>query len=142
MERQYAYGAGIDDVLVLFAKNDGSYDVYYYLKDPLWTVEALVDENGSIVEAYAYEVYGKPTIKTGTGDDGTWFTADDVTSTTTYLYDANGIRSERRGQRPNLTRKDDGTDVHSYAYDIRNLMTSYDGPATSSDAACAYGEQD
>jgi len=64
---------------------------------------------------------------------------------TTYLYDANG----------NLTRKDDGTDVHSYAYDIRtrrersdwrgrrpNLMTSYDGSATSSDAACAYGEQD
>ena len=61
VERQYAYGPRIDDVLVLFAKNGATYDVYYYLKDPLWTVEALVDESGSIIEAYAYEVYGKPT---------------------------------------------------------------------------------
>jgi len=55
------------------------------LKDPLCTVEALVDEDGSIVEGYAYEVYGKPTIKTGAGDDGTWFTGDDITSTTSAL---------------------------------------------------------
>lgn len=41
----------------------------------------MVRANGNIVEAYAYEVYGKPTIKTGAGDDGTWFTADDITST-------------------------------------------------------------
>ena len=51
------YGGGIDDVLVLFDKTGENYDVYYYLssrrslgyfggvgKDPLWTVEALVDE--------------------------------------------------------------------------------------------------
>ena len=44
-----------------------------------------MDEDGSIVEAYAYEVYGKPTIKTGTGDDGVWFTEDDATSTTSSL---------------------------------------------------------
>ena len=24
--------------------------------------------------------------------------------------------------------KDDRTDIHSYAYDFRNLMTNYDGP--------------
>jgi len=29
VERQYAYGRGIDDVLVLLDKNGGSYDVYY-----------------------------------------------------------------------------------------------------------------
>ncbi len=59
VESQYAYGRGIDDVLVLFDKDGESYDAYYYLKDPLWTVEALVDENAAIVEAYAYEVYGE-----------------------------------------------------------------------------------
>ena len=28
-----------------------------------------MDENAAIVEAYAYEVYGEPTIKTGDGGD-------------------------------------------------------------------------
>lgn len=49
----------IDAVLVLFDKNGATYDVYYYLssrrslgyfggvgKDPLWTVEPLVNETG------------------------------------------------------------------------------------------------
>ena len=43
-------------------------------------------------------------------------------------YDANG----------SLTKKDDGTNVHSYAYDLRNLMTSYDGPGTSNDSTYKY----
>ena len=50
VERQYAYGRGIDDVLVLFDKNGESYDVYYYLKDPLWTVEALADDYEKLLE--------------------------------------------------------------------------------------------
>ena len=93
VERQYAYGPSIDDVLVLFDKDGENYDVYYYLKDPLWTVEALVDEDGAIVEAYAYEVYGKPTIKTGDGGDGDWFDGDETTATASakgnpYLFTA------------------------------------------------------
>jgi len=80
VERQYAYGLGTDDVLVLFDKDGENYDVYYHLKDPLWTVEALVDEDASIVEAYAYEVYGEPTIKTGDGGDGDWFDGDETTA--------------------------------------------------------------
>jgi len=93
VERQYAYGPGIDDVLVLFDKNGETYDVCYYLKDPLRTVEALVDEDGNIVEAYAYEVYGKPTIKTGDGGDGDWFDGDETTAASSakdnpYLFTA------------------------------------------------------
>ncbi len=80
-------------MLVLFDKDGENYDVYYYLKDPLWTVEALADEDGSIVEAYAYEVYGKPTIKTGDGGDGDWFDGDETTATASakgnpYLFTA------------------------------------------------------
>jgi hypothetical protein len=52
---------------------------------------------------------------------------------TTYLYDANG----------NLTRKDDGTNVHAYGYNWLNLMTSYDGPGANNDAAykCDAGDR-
>ena len=62
-------------------------------------------------------------------------------SNTDYLYDANGIRrggTPRRGRRPHLTRKDDGTNTYDYAYDFRNLMTDYDGPGTSNDSTYTY----
>ena len=36
------------------------------------------------------------------------------------------------------TKKDDGTNVHSYAYDFRNLMTDYDGPGASNDSTYKY----
>lgn len=48
---------------------------------------------------------------------------------TSYLYDPNG----------NLTKKDDGTNVHGYKYDVRNLMTDYDGPGANNDATYKYG---
>jgi len=47
---------------------------------------------------------------------------------TSYLYDANG----------NLTKKDDGTNVHAYGYDFRNLMTDYDGPGSNNDSTYTY----
>jgi YD repeat-containing protein len=51
---------------------------------------------------------------------------------TTYLYDPNG----------NLTKKDDGTNVHAYGYDSRNLMTDYDGPGANNDATYKYDASD
>ena len=80
VERQYVFGNGIDEALVLFKKNGANYDPYYYLADRLWTVEALVNDAGTVVEAYSYRAYGEPTIKTGAGNDGMWFTSDDATS--------------------------------------------------------------
>ena len=47
---------------------------------------------------------------------------------TRYLYDANG----------NLTKKDDGTNVHAYKYDVRNLMTDYDSPGANNDTTYRY----
>jgi len=81
VERQYVFGNGVDEALILFRKNGPSYDPYYYLTDRLWTVEALVNDSGNIAEAYAYRAYGEPTIKAGAGNDGNWFTSDDATST-------------------------------------------------------------
>jgi RHS repeat-associated protein len=38
----------------------------------------------------------------------------------------------------NLTKKDDGTNVHWYKYDVRNLMTDYDGPGRTNDTTYRY----
>jgi hypothetical protein len=54
--------------------------------------------------------------------EGVWQTI------TSYWCDANG----------NLARKDDGTNVSGYTYDVRNLMTDYDGPGSNNDATYRY----
>ena len=44
VERQYVFRNGIDEALVMYDEDgEGGYDPYYYLSDPLWTVEALVE---------------------------------------------------------------------------------------------------
>ena len=47
---------------------------------------------------------------------------------TSYLCDANG----------NLTKKDDGSNVHAHGYDCRDLMTDYDGPGANNDTTYRY----
>ena len=78
VDHRYGYSGDIDDILVLFDRNGETYNAYSYLKDPLRTTEALVDEDASIVESCVYEVYGLPTINTGDGD---WFDGDETTGT-------------------------------------------------------------
>jgi RHS repeat-associated protein len=48
----------------------------------LYSVHALTDETGSISEVYQYTAYGMPTVWKDAGADSTWFTNDDVLSTT------------------------------------------------------------
>jgi hypothetical protein len=47
---------------------------------------------------------------------------------TTHLNDTNG----------NLTKKDDRTNVSSYKYDFRNLMTDYDGLGTGAESVSSW----
>jgi len=100
VERQYVFGNGIDEALILFDKNGETYDAYYYLSDPLWTVEALLDEDAAIIEAYAYTAYGAPTIKAGDGGDGDWFDGDETTSSTSAY--ANSILFTGREWNPQI----------------------------------------
>ncbi|GMV83903.1 MAG: hypothetical protein AMXMBFR7_50870 [Planctomycetota bacterium] len=52
---------------------------YYYHTNHLYSVHAITNAAGAIVEAVqSYDAYGKPTILTGAGTDATWFTGDDV----------------------------------------------------------------
>jgi len=42
-------------------------NTYYYQKDHLWSIIAITDETGSIVEEYAYDVFWKPYTKEENG---------------------------------------------------------------------------
>ena len=88
LQRQYVYGRYIDEPLTLDDRgdgqtvadlNDGSGDdrVFYHCNTQ-YSTHALTDETGSIVEAYQYDAYGRPTVFTGPGSDGEWFTDDDT----------------------------------------------------------------
>jgi len=53
--RDYDYGNYIDEVLVM---TDAS-DDHYFAHDHLFSVVALIDEDGDILERYEYDAYGK-----------------------------------------------------------------------------------
>jgi RHS repeat-associated protein len=54
----YVYGPGSDEPLCM-VKPEGT---YYYHQDGNGNVASLTDQNGNLVESYAYDPYGKPTI--------------------------------------------------------------------------------
>jgi len=54
-QRDFAYGNYIDEVLVM---TDAS-DDHYFAHDHLFSVVALIDEDGDIFEQYEYDAYGK-----------------------------------------------------------------------------------
>jgi len=59
----YVYGNYIDEVLTM----DRSGSTYYYHQNALWSVEAVSDNLGNVVERYAYDAYGQPSIYNGLG---------------------------------------------------------------------------
>jgi RHS repeat-associated protein len=89
--RQYVYGRYIDEPLTLDDRsggqtvadlNDGSGDDrLFYHCNTQYSTFALTDEAGSIVEGYQYDAYGRQTVITDPGSDGSWFTDDDDTLT-------------------------------------------------------------
>jgi RHS repeat-associated protein len=90
--QQYTYGNYLDEVWTLDNRrggitvvqlNDGTGSQrHFYHQNTLYSVFALTNEAGTIVEAVQYTAYGTPTIWSGAGADATWFTNDDVVSTT------------------------------------------------------------
>jgi RHS repeat-associated protein len=64
-QRMYYYGPAIDQPICMVRRISF---VYYYHYDGLGSVVAMSAYNGSLIEKYTYDVYGKPTIKSQTGD--------------------------------------------------------------------------
>ncbi|QSA96547.1 RHS repeat domain-containing protein [Methylococcus sp. EFPC2] len=63
-EASYVYGNYIDEVLTM----DRGGQTYYYHQNALWSVEAITDGAANVVERYAYDAYGHPTITDGAGN--------------------------------------------------------------------------
>ena len=63
--RTYTYGAYIDDPLMV----EYGGQRYFYLKDRRYSVTALTDAAGSIVETYEYSAFGRMTIYDAAGQD-------------------------------------------------------------------------
>jgi YD repeat-containing protein len=53
-QRFFVYGLYIDDPIMM---EDNAGNRYYYLKDRQYSVTALTDENGNIVETYEYAAF-------------------------------------------------------------------------------------
>lgn len=59
----YVYGNYIDEVLTM---NRGG-QIYYYHQNALWSVAAVTDSAGNVVERYGYDAYGSVSITDGAG---------------------------------------------------------------------------
>jgi RHS repeat-associated protein len=58
LARAYAYGSYIDEPLVMIS----GANKYYYHSNNLYSVAALTDAVGSVIERYKYDPYGKVTV--------------------------------------------------------------------------------
>ena len=56
----YFYGSYVDEPVAMLDAADGN--VYTFLRDRQYWVQALADENGDIVESYKYSAYGLRTV--------------------------------------------------------------------------------
>ncbi len=64
--RKFVYGPGVDEPICLIDVANGN-AAYYYHFDGLGSVVALSDVNKVLVERYAYDVFGRPTIRDPNG---------------------------------------------------------------------------
>ena len=58
--QKYVYGAYVDEPVLLAVGAGTSETKYYYHQNNLYSVAALTNQAGTVVERYAYTAYGKP----------------------------------------------------------------------------------
>jgi RHS repeat-associated protein len=60
--QQYVYGSYIDEPLVVDTNLAGTPKQYFYEQNTLYSVYALTDSMGKVVEGYQYDAYGRQTV--------------------------------------------------------------------------------
>ncbi|MCG2678925.1 MAG: hypothetical protein L6455_02995, partial [Kiritimatiellae bacterium] len=65
--KSYTYGPGIDNILSMTVYGSTT-NTYYYIKDHLGSVQAIVDSSGTIVESYQYDAWGNTSVFDGSGN--------------------------------------------------------------------------
>ncbi|RLS59397.1 MAG: RHS repeat-associated core domain-containing protein [Planctomycetota bacterium] len=94
--RKYAYGSYVDEPVLLVDRTPsgsvgaGVDERFYYHRNQQYSVTALTDQSGSVVERYAYTAYGEPTILDGAGTT----TRTSSAYGNPYLYTARAYDSE------------------------------------------------
>jgi RHS repeat-associated protein len=61
--KKYLYAGGLDHPVQVVSYGNA----YYFTQDVLGNVMALTNASGAVAESYTYDVFGKPTIKDGSG---------------------------------------------------------------------------
>ncbi|MBI4468981.1 MAG: RHS repeat-associated core domain-containing protein, partial [Acidobacteria bacterium] len=81
--QQYVYGRSVDEPLVLDRNRDGNDSAtdpgdqrLFYHQNTLFSVFALTDRNGQLVEGYQYDAYGRQTIVASGGNPASGFGGD------------------------------------------------------------------
>jgi len=64
-DRSFVYGTYLDEPLMMTAQ--GTYDGTYYHANDLYSVAALTDATGTVIERYKYDPYGKAEVLDATG---------------------------------------------------------------------------
>ncbi len=67
--KENIYSNTIDDILASIITKDWKSKVYYYTKNQLWSITAITDEKGKVVEEYKYDVFGKAYIRDWKSDN-------------------------------------------------------------------------
>ena len=81
LSRAYTYGPGVDNILSLTTYGAVT-NTYFYLKDSLGSVHALVNTNGAVVEQYKYTAWGEVTVL---GSNGTVLTSSTYDNRVTWM---------------------------------------------------------
>jgi len=66
LARSYSHGPGVDNILSMTTYGAAT-NTYFYIKDAIGSVHALVNTNGAVVEQYRYTAWGEVTVLSSNG---------------------------------------------------------------------------
>ena len=81
---KYIFGPGIDEPISITKEGQ----TYYYHSDGLGSVTCLTDSNGTIVESYSYDVFGRPSVTSSLGNRFMFTGREYDAETDLYFYRA------------------------------------------------------
>lgn len=137
--QQYVYGMYIDEPLVLNRNMDGDDSAIsigdeqlFYHQNTLYSIFALTDNDGKVVEGYQYDAYGRQTVFSPGDNDIVDFGGDDVVTDGSTNYIGNSYLFTGR-------RLDTETDL--YYYRMRYMHASQ-GRFVSKDPAGVWYDKE
>jgi hypothetical protein len=77
LKKKYIHGPGIDFPLIMIDVDGPIETKYYYLRDALSLIVALLNNSGSVVEKYSYDAFGNTTILSP---------SDEISETTIHVH--------------------------------------------------------